>query len=596
MRCELSSGSVLGAALSLAVTTMGAGILTLPSAYADAGIFLASFLLLFVAVITVYSVDFIVQSIEKLGLNSYEEITRELLGRKAEEFVRWMLLIYNVGSAIGYLVVIIDLFEPMQPLISSYIPFLASPKHTLVAFWLLFILPLSCVPRLGALHVSSFLAIFATSLISLMIVFRFFVPGPTSPGYQGGSTSGGVLGPFADSANAGGNGKGGSPSGPFAVVMSRLKDSHVHWLLGRHPLLALPIMMFSFDCQSLVFQIYANLNDMRRKTMLIVSVISLLVSGTIHGAVGLFGYLTNPVDVKENVISNYDPNQDPLFAVGYIIYAIPINLAFVLLLFPIRDSIFILWYGFSSASVATHVPRRRDFTRIVDREEELEEQISLLASASRTPQSVALKGRNGTAAALPTSSFALPESWTADGGDGAGGGAAPTWGSTYSRLNATSSQNSSVNSYPEAVAKIAKRRADDTAAEILSNGNGNADAELYEKARSEQAQLLHQKKQHNDIEVISLKDHLIVSITLSTFCTAVALVMPGIVSVVALLGGICSSTLCFTCPALYRWALNRRGLSLFKGHFEWSVMAFMLLFGIVGGVLGTIVAVKASLA
>lgn len=123
--------------------------------------------------------------------------------------------------------------------------------------------------------------------------------------------------------------------------------------------------MFSFDCQSLVFQVYAGLDDMCRVNMMYVAIISILISGTLHSAVGLYGYLSNPSDVRDNIMNNYDPNTDVLFAITYALYAIPINLAYILMLFPIRDSIFILWYGYSSASVATHVPRGKDFVRLV---------------------------------------------------------------------------------------------------------------------------------------------------------------------------------------------------------------------------------------
>ncbi|KAL7700185.1 Amino acid permease-like protein [Lotmaria passim] len=480
-RC-LSSGSTLGAALSLAVTTMGAGILTLPSAYADAGIIPTTFVLVSVAAITVFSIDCLVLAIEKIGRNSYEELTRELLGRHAEEFIRWMLLIYNVGSAIGYLVVVEDLVDPLQPLVTRHFPLLTTPKHTLLAVWVVLILPLSCVPTLGALHISSFLAISATSLICCMIIFRYFVPGPTPPS--------------AITLEAVANGTA-SPT----------------WWWGINPLLALPIIMFSFDCQSLVFQIYAGLDDMRRSNMMKVSIISLVVTGVIHAAVGFFGYLSNPVDVRGNIISNYDPNVDRLFTVGYILYAAPIILAFVIMLFPIRDSIFILWYGYSSASVATHVPRSKDFTRLVDQEEKL----SLIMVGEEDAKSIGVvKTQYGT---NPT----------------------------------------------DTVSTVSKE----------------------EKLKY----IVEKKKQHNNVETIPPRDHLIISITLSTLCLTVALIVPGIVSVVSLLGGVCSSTLCFTIPGLYRCQLHRRGIAYCVSWWSWLLTLFMIGFGVVGGTLGTVVAI-----
>lgn len=465
----LSSGGTVGAALSLAVTTMGAGILTLPSAYADAGVIPATAALIGVAYLTVFSVDYIIIGVEKLGLNSYEELTRELLGKKSEELVRWMLLFYNTGAAISYLVVVGDLITPLQPHVTHYLPLLVTPRHTLLVLWGLVILPLSCVPKLGSLHISSFLAITATSVICIMIVWRYFIPGPTEPS---------------------------------AVTVAAMEDGTytAQWWWGAHPLLALPIVMFSFDCQSLVFQIYAGLDDMRRGNMLKVSVLSLIVTGLIHAAVGLFGYLSNPVDVRDNIISNYDPNIDSLFTVGYALYATPIILAFVLLLFPIRDSIFILWYGYSTASVATHVPRQKDYTRLVRQEEAL-----------------------------------------------------------------------------ELLAEVAKEE-----------GCGDYGTQTAEALHH----VVEQKKQHNDVETIPLRDHLIISVSLSTVCIAVALVVPGIVAVVSLLGGVCSSTLCFTVPGMYRWRIHQRGMARCDGWWEWFLMFFMIGFGVIGGTLGTVASVS----
>ncbi|CAJ1011721.1 putative Transmembrane amino acid transporter protein/Tryptophan/tyrosine permease family [Leishmania naiffi] len=477
---SLSSGSILGASLSLAVTTMGAGILTLPSAYADAGVIPATLILVSVGIITVFSIDYIILSVDKLGRNSYEELTRELLGKKVEEVVRWMLIIYNTGSAIGYLVVFEDLVAPMQPLITSYLPLLTTPKHSLLSFWAVAILPLSCVPTLGALHISSFLAISATSFICIIIIFRYFVPGPTKLSTMTASAM------TIDTASA-------------------------NWCWGKDPLLALPIIMFSFDCQSLVFQIYAGLDDMRRSVMVKVAIISLIVSGVIHASVGLFGYLSNPVDVRDNIISNYDPNMDRLFKVGYILYATPMVLAFALMMFPIRDSIFILWYGYSSASVATHVPRSKDFTRLVNQEEELE----LMVSAGNEHQ--------------------------------------------------------------------------------YKYCNGFAEKHNYGSAQKELQHVIEAKKHHNKIEQILLRDHIIISVTLSTLCVAVALLVPGIVSVVSLLGGLCSSTLCFIVPGLYRWQLHNKNIAPCQTLWEVVLMTFMIAFGVIAAIFGTAVWIKSVL-
>ncbi|ORC90603.1 amino acid permease-like protein [Trypanosoma theileri] len=456
----MGQGGVVGAALTLAVTTMGAGILTLPAAFYNAGVVPAMVMLIIVALLTIVSIDYMVLCIDKIGVNSYEQINRVLLGKINEELVRWMLIVYNIGSAIGYLVVLGDLFEPLQPFISHHIPWLTSRKDTLFVFWLVVILPFSCVPDISFLRFASFLAISATSLISFLVVFRYFVP----LNEMRGESSSTII--IHDTNNNNNNNN---------------NSDNVLWFNGRRPLLALPIMMFSFDCQSLVFQIYSSLHEMHRRNMMRVSILSLIISGTIHAAVGLFGYLGHPTDVRDNVMSNFNPRTDSLFAFGYLMYAIPVNLAFVLILFPTRDAIFLMWYGYNAATEANT-------------------KTAMITTATTTT----------------TTTTILP-----------------------------------------------------------SSASSSSSTMLYGEPNSR----------------IPLRDHLIVSISLSVACIAAALVVPGVAAVVALLGGVCSSTLCFTYPALYRIRLHKSGVLRCCHWREYVMMWGMLAVGVVGGLLGTIVAV-----
>ncbi|CAD2217700.1 amino acid permease-like protein [Angomonas deanei] len=502
----VKSGSVTGAALSLAVTTMGAGILTLPSAYSNAAVFPATILLFFVAYLTVVSVDFIVLAIEKLGLNSYEEITETLCGPVALEIIRYMLLVYNIGSAIGYLVVLGDVFEPLTyyTMNSPYFHALRTSKHILLLFWLVVVLPMTCVPTLGALHHTSFLAITATMFISFLIVFRYFVPNTVVE-----AEGVGALAPNNNSV-------------PL-------------WWHGKHPFLALPIIMFSFDCQSLVFQVYASLSVMTRYNMRKVAVLSLIVSGGIHAAVGLFGYLSNTDDVRENIISNYNPTTDRLFLVGYVFYAIPICLAYVLMLFPIRDSLFILWYGYSSASIATHVPRKEDYTAIVQQEEAVEREIQQYYE--RHPELDPPFGLTGVVLLdFYREAVRAKEA------------ASETEQKDDEREKENDERNAVYKSY---------------GATDEESGSPHSDQSyVQEEEREEQLEkLVEMKKQVNPYETISYRDHLLVTITLNIVCILGALLLPGIVSIVAFLGGLCSSSLCFTFPAIYRYQLHRNGLA-----------------------------------
>ncbi|KPI87097.1 putative amino acid permease [Leptomonas seymouri] len=402
-----SGRGVLGAALSLSVTTIGAGILALPSAFQDGGVVLVIAVFALVASMTVLSIDYLIRCVDCLHLKSYEDISRELLGRCCEEAVRWILIIYTIGIAAGYIVVVGEIFTPLLPIIEPYIPLLSNSTHVMLFAWAFVMLPLSCIPHITKMNYISFVAISATFLISSIIVYRYFVP----------------------------------------VSGKRNHPEVVYFATSAKALVALPVVMFSFDCQSLVFQIYSNLGRVTRGQMFKVSVLSIGITSAIYVAVGLFGYLTNAPHITGNILTNYDPLKDHLFAVGEAIYSLTVITAYVLVLFPSRDAVFILLFGFNT------------------------------------------------------------------------------------------------NTHELAHAAISPRQS------------------------------------------------LVVSVLLSVLSMVLALRAGGIVFIIALLGGLCSSTLCFTYPAAFRIMLHVRGLDRCK-PLEFALAIFMLVFGLAGGIAGTFIAIR----
>ncbi|CAG9582891.1 putative amino acid permease [Leishmania major strain Friedlin] len=404
---HVSGRGVVGAALNLSVTTIGAGVLVIPSTFQDGGICFVVGMLVLVGFMTVLSIDYLIRCIHCLHLKSYEDISRELLGRWFEETVRWILIFYNIGMAAGYIVVIRDIFTPILPLIQPYLPFLADSLHLMIMAWAFVMLPLSCIPKITKMNYICFVAITATFLISAIIVYRYLVP------YNG--------------------------------EHNHAKVTYLS--LNERALLAMPVMMYSFDCQSLVFQIYNNLKTATRANMMKVASLSVSITGLVYLVVGLFGYLTHTPNITGNILANYDPFKDHLFAFGEAVYSFTVMAAYVLVLFPCRDAVFILLYGHNTA---TH--------------------------------------------------------------------------------------------------------------------------ELADAA-------------------ITTRQNLVASVLLSTLSVVLAMQFTGIVVVIALLGGLCSSTICFSYPAAFRIMLHIRGLDRCK-PMELVTAISMLAFGVLGGSLGTFIAIR----
>jgi amino acid permease len=212
----------------------------------------------------------------------------------------------------------------------------------MIAFWAAVNLPLSLVRHIGALNKVSLLAVFAIHYIAFAVIYRYFFPleGATYPHSIPSNISASLVPPQA-------------PYGRH-VVRPSLKHGLVAQVAGpTEPLLeihlaswdfvavlAMPIMLFSFDCQSLVFQMYHSLSDPSVPAMTRVATLSTTMCFAVYAAVGVFGYLSHGQFIRDNILNNYNPNKDPMFALAYALYVIPVNLAFALVLFPVRDAIF----------------------------------------------------------------------------------------------------------------------------------------------------------------------------------------------------------------------------------------------------------------
>ncbi len=336
-----AKGSEFGATMTLAVSTIGAGVLALPSAFAHAGILLALATVLLVGYLSVVTIRYIVQAMIALKLSSYESISRELLGPSIETLSRSIVIFYNAGASIGYVIVLRNILEPFRSYFVSTSPFFEYENGPVILLWAILLVPLSCVRSLKNLQGTSTLAIAAASYTALMVTFRYFFPGPTQ-------VEGDI---YIQAMQAHKNKHWHHPSGNAADVTSAAPSlvsgaaTVLMYSFSWGSVLSLAIMMFAFDCQVMIFQIYSNLRHPSLAAVTRVSCGNFLVSGLVYSLVGACGYLSFPGRVEDNILSNYDPTRDMLAAVAYVVYAVPISMAFVLFMFPIRDSFFQKWYG-----------------------------------------------------------------------------------------------------------------------------------------------------------------------------------------------------------------------------------------------------------
>jgi amino acid permease len=86
-----------GSISNLCSATLGAGALSLPFAISLTGIVLGVFLLIFSAILTIYSIDVIIDACVRTKLFKYEDVSRRLVGRSAARLLEASILIFCFG-------------------------------------------------------------------------------------------------------------------------------------------------------------------------------------------------------------------------------------------------------------------------------------------------------------------------------------------------------------------------------------------------------------------------------------------------------------------------------------------------------------------
>eukprot|EP00668_Euglena_longa_P016472 GGOE01020730.1.p1 GENE.GGOE01020730.1~~GGOE01020730.1.p1 ORF type:complete len:544 (+),score=203.18 GGOE01020730.1:75-1706(+) len=312
METMLPSGSVAGATFNLCSAVIGAGALSLPYAFAKAGVLLTMALLILAAVATVHTIRLLIFVFENSCTRTFEDSIEGLAGPHVAAAVEVLSILFCFGCAVAYIVVLGDsltaLLRWCQLDLQPLWPTLG------VAFFCL--LPPSCFRHIDALRVGSLLGMAAISYVVWTTVTVAL-----------GSTSESLLPP-------------------------RQEPELVH--LDITTCAAMPIVLFAYSCQVNVWPIYDELKageDIgKRKTMMMTaSYFSILFSLVAYTVVGYFGYYSFGQNVQGNIIKNFgteDASYTSLCMIISVFAAFPMNF------FPLRQAINQLLYKRNASKLA----------------------------------------------------------------------------------------------------------------------------------------------------------------------------------------------------------------------------------------------------
>jgi len=172
-------GSPFTATIAVIKATLGGAILSNTYMMAIGGYVSAITLLIFMAVLNVFSLDMIVRTVEKTGKKSYAEIIEHLYGRKVLYGFQIAMVIFCLGSSASYLVTVVDSLAPLFNQLTidephAWYHIMLTSRYYLSLIMLGIIMyPICLVKSLGSLRyltIVSILGIFWLAVVALYLL------------------------------------------------------------------------------------------------------------------------------------------------------------------------------------------------------------------------------------------------------------------------------------------------------------------------------------------------------------------------------------------------------------------------------------------
>lgn len=158
------------AVTTLTQNVLGSGVLALPFAMCSAGIFGGLALLIFVYLLSVFTMSILVALSNTLGTFSYYGAARLTAGRRTAMWAEIWVLCTNVGLCISYVIVLGDFSFALAQKYGVHI----SKEECMAALVGLICWPLSCAPSLGFLRWMSMLGLASVLFCTLVAGVRYW--------------------------------------------------------------------------------------------------------------------------------------------------------------------------------------------------------------------------------------------------------------------------------------------------------------------------------------------------------------------------------------------------------------------------------------
>jgi amino acid permease len=344
-----TANSLIGPTVNLIIACVGAGVLSFPFAIKQAGLVLGILFSISLASLNMHSNRIIarqsapifqsdpeyaialqrVRTIEggnklintedrSIRVKSMVDCCHLRLGKVYGRITQFCLFVSTLGALIGYLIIIGDLLTPvLQEIFGSGDSFFTSRLFVILAFVLFIAFPLSTIPDLEGLVISSIIAVTTVLFVALVVVIQ-----SCSAGFP------------IDKAHAG-------PESFSSAVTS------------------IPLMIFAFSCNVQVSPVLAEMpwDSVENKTMRDMSSCiqrAMTFCAALYIIMGVFGYVQFREDTDGVILDNYNTNSI-LAGLARFSMVVHIALAYPVILYPAQQNfvaafLLPLYNSFTSAS------------------------------------------------------------------------------------------------------------------------------------------------------------------------------------------------------------------------------------------------------
>uniref|UniRef100_A0A673C5Y0 Solute carrier family 38 member 5a n=1 Tax=Sphaeramia orbicularis TaxID=375764 RepID=A0A673C5Y0_9TELE len=324
---------------NLSNAIMGSGILGLAFAMSNTGIILlCEILLVFIAILSAYSIHLLLKSAGVVGIRAYEQLGNRAFGHPGKMLAAVIITVHNIGAMSSYLFIV----KSELPLVIQ--AFLGKQENTgewflngnflIIIVSALIILPLATMKQLGYLGYTSGFSLSCMVFFLISVIYKKFnIPCPLED---------------EDHHN-----------------LSHLSHGHGYingtddfceakmFTINSQTAYTIPILAFAFVCHPEVLPIYTELRDATKKRMQNVANISILAMFIMYLLTALFGYLTfygkelaylymqwtiNSTSELLHTYSRVDP-LDVLVLCVRLAVLVAVTLTVPVVLFPIRRAL-----------------------------------------------------------------------------------------------------------------------------------------------------------------------------------------------------------------------------------------------------------------